>query len=87
MDHSPHSPDPDEDPQGPDTGSTPGMPRWVKVFLIVALVLVLLFLVLQLISGGEHGPRRHGGVSGTPVGVTEAGGRTATPGIDLGQPS
>lgn len=35
-------------------------PRWVKVFVIVALVLVLL-VVFVLVSGigGDHGPGRH----------------------------
>jgi hypothetical protein len=44
------------------------MPRWVKVFGIVVLVLALLVVVLMATGlGGEHGPRRHmpsGGDSG-----------------------
>jgi len=43
---------------GEGRGSTTGIPRWVKVFLIVALVFVLLFVILLLIGGG-HGPGRH----------------------------
>ena len=40
-----------------DAGSTP---RWVKVFGIVAIVLVLLFGVMMLTGGlGGHGPGRH----------------------------
>jgi hypothetical protein len=35
------------------------MPRWVKVFLIVAAVLLLLMVALMLVSGGQHGPGRH----------------------------
>jgi hypothetical protein len=31
----------------------------VKVFVIIAIILVLLFVILQFVSGGEHGPRRH----------------------------
>lgn len=39
-----------------------GMPRWVKVFGIVALALVLLFAVVSFTGiGGDHGPGRHGG--------------------------
>ena len=38
-----------------DTGDT-GMPRWVKVFGLVALVLVLLFVILMLTG---HSPGRH----------------------------
>lgn len=36
----------------------PGTPRWVKVFGIVAIVVVLLVIAMLLI-GGEHGPSRH----------------------------
>ena len=37
-----------------------GTPRWVKVFGVVALVLVVLFVILLLTGrGGGHGPRRH----------------------------
>lgn len=49
----------------PDTGvardreSTPGTPLWVKVFGIIALAVVLLFVILFLVGGGGHGPGRH----------------------------
>ena len=33
-------------------------PRWVKVFGIIALALILL-IGIMLLSGGEHGPGRH----------------------------
>jgi hypothetical protein len=38
-----------------------GIPRWVKVFGILALVVALLVVVMLLIGGGGHGPQRHGG--------------------------
>ena len=38
---------------------TAGTPRWVKVFAIVALLVVLLFVVLMLTGRGDHGPGRH----------------------------
>jgi hypothetical protein len=62
----------------PDRGSTTGVPRWVKVFGIIALVLVVLFAVLLLTGrGGNHGPGRHssGGVGGhtTPASITAHG--------------
>ena len=38
--------------------SPPRIPRWVKLFGIIALVLVLL-VGAMLLSGGEHGPGRH----------------------------
>lgn len=36
-----------------------GTPRWVKIFGIIALVLVLLLVIMMLIGGGDHGPGRH----------------------------
>jgi hypothetical protein len=43
----------------PDLPVYPGVPRWVKVFAIVALIVVLL-VVLHMVTGvGEHGPGRH----------------------------
>jgi ABC-type transporter Mla subunit MlaD len=56
-------------PLEPGHGSTRGTPRWVKVFGIIALVLVLLF-VISLLVGVRHGPGLH-----TPSG--DAGGYTA----------
>jgi hypothetical protein len=52
---------------GPDRESTTGTPRWVKVFGIIAAVLVLLFVIMVLTG---HGPGRHmfGGLGGqTPL--------------------
>jgi hypothetical protein len=71
-------PRPDDTGTGPDRGPISGTPRWVKVFGVVALVVVLLFVVLILTGrGGEHGPGRHapasdtgGGHTGPPHGVT-----------------
>ncbi|MGH2656301.1 MAG: hypothetical protein ACRDIZ_06360 [Actinomycetota bacterium] len=40
------------------TRSPAGMPRWVKVFLIIAVVLALGFVVTRL-AGVEHGPGLH----------------------------
>lgn len=46
-------------------GSTTGMPRWVKISLIVVGTLIAIFVFLQLIGvGGQHGPSRHIGPSG-----------------------
>ena len=60
------------DAPGPDRESLTGTPRWVKVFGVIALVVVVLFVVVMLIGGGEHGPGRHtpGGGSDTPRGHT-----------------
>jgi len=40
---------------GPDRGSTTSIPRWVKVFGTIALVLVLLFVILHLTGRGLGG--------------------------------
>ena len=40
----------------PEIGDAPArMPRWVKVFGLVALALLALFLVVHLAGGGMHG--------------------------------
>ena len=37
-----------------------GMPRWVKVFIGIGIVLIVLFvLMINGVFGGEHGPGRH----------------------------
>lgn len=35
------------------------MPRWVKVFLIVAAVALVAMIVVMVATGGRHGPGRH----------------------------
>ncbi|MBA3421214.1 MAG: hypothetical protein H0U12_04870 [Thermoleophilaceae bacterium] len=62
---------------GPGRGSPPRTPRWVKVFGIIAILLVLLFVV-SLLAGGSHGPGRHtpsgdAGRHTPPSGVTDNG--------------
>jgi hypothetical protein len=43
-----------------DTGVRPGTPRWVKVFGIIVIVLVLLAGIIMFTGiGGQHGPGRH----------------------------
>jgi hypothetical protein len=64
----------------PDPGSTSGMPRWVKVFGIIALVVALGLVILFVASGGEHGPRRH--IPGDNGGqTTPSGGHTSPTGL------
>jgi hypothetical protein len=68
----PPAPDPTRDGTGveSDRGPTSGTPRWVRVFGIIAIVLVLLVVILLLTGGpGRHGPGRHlpaGGAGGQP---------------------
>ena len=65
MTNRPASPDTGEDAEtgiGPDLELTAGRPRWVKVFMIIALALAVLFVGLKVTGlGGDHGPGRHGG--------------------------
>lgn len=50
----------------PDSSETPreeplsGPPRWVKIFGISAGIVLLIAIAVMLLSGGEHGPARHG---------------------------
>ena len=44
----------------PPADRPPSTPRWVKVFGIIAIILLLIFVVIQLTGvGGGHGPGRH----------------------------
>jgi hypothetical protein len=43
----------------PQSNGETGTPRWVKMFGIIAVVLVLLVIILMFIDGAEHGPGRH----------------------------
>ena len=45
----------------PDHKPDAGTPLWVKAFVVVAVVAVLLFVALQAFGGGGHGPGRHAG--------------------------
>jgi hypothetical protein len=62
---------------GPERDAGAGTPRWVKVFGIIALVVVVLFLILVVTGGpGRHGPGRHiGGVGDytSPASVSAPG--------------
>ena len=57
-------------PQYPDS-EPHTTPRWVKVFGIIALIVVLLFVVL-LFAPGSHGPGRHMRGVRTPPAQQEA---------------
>ena len=49
--------------EGPDQRSTTGAPRWVKVFGVIALVLILLFVILHLTGRGLGGHTPHSNVT------------------------
>jgi hypothetical protein len=61
----------DDSGSRPGRQSTTGAPRWVKVFGIIVIVLVVLFAILQLTGWVEaHGPGRRLSLSsldGTPL--------------------
>lgn len=55
------------------------------MFGLIAAALALVFIVLQFVGDGGHGPGRHGGAGeGPPAGVTEDGGHIPPPGFDHG---
>jgi hypothetical protein len=43
----------------PPRHSAPGTPRWAKVSALVALIVLVLFVIVLVVGGGEHGPGRH----------------------------
>jgi hypothetical protein len=62
-----------------------GVPRWVKVSGVIALVVVVIVVIMLVTGRGGHGPSRH-----TPGGDTGAGtsaGHTGPPpGVTHEQP-
>lgn len=55
----------------PDRAALTGAPRWVKISALCAGILVLVVVAVMLLSGGEHGPGRHG--LGTGAGAPSPG--------------
>lgn len=68
MADSPFEPQTNETSVRPGRGPRPGMPGWVKVFVIIAAVLIVVFIIGlftgNLGPGGRHGPGRHMGNRG-----------------------
>lgn len=50
-----------------DREALTGPPRWVKISAIVAGVLILVVIAVMLLTGGQHGPARHGFGIGAPT--------------------
>jgi hypothetical protein len=67
MADSPASPDTDR--PRPTRGSAAGMPRWVMVFLIIFIALVVLFVILHL-TGNGFGQGMH--MSALKQGISQA---------------
>jgi hypothetical protein len=58
----------ENDKSAPVSAPYPGMPRWVKLLLIIALILaVLLVIALATGLGGPHGPGRHFPSTGSTI--------------------
>jgi hypothetical protein len=57
--------DPDGPTRNPPHEARPPMPRWVKVFGLAIVLLVLVLLAAQLL-GIEHGPGLHGAAGMIP---------------------
>jgi hypothetical protein len=75
MDELPGTPRPDQDRTAAyERASSAGIPRWVKLAVIVALLVGLVIVVVMLVGGGGHGPSRHGATGCTP----HSDGTTAT---------
>lgn len=55
----------DDTDVGPDLASGGATPRWVKVFGIVAAIVIFLFVIV-LLTRGPHRPDRHMGGSHVP---------------------
>jgi hypothetical protein len=69
--HMADLPDQDDTRVDPDHEATIGTPRWVKVFGIIAAVVVILFIILMLTrgpGGRGHTPFRHFGGEAPPEG-------------------
>lgn len=59
-------PDPEGDPVTvPDRGRSRRTPRWVLALGTIAVILIMLFVIVMLTGGGEHGPGRHSSTGGT----------------------
>jgi hypothetical protein len=49
-----------KDPKTADLPPYPGTPRWVKVFGVIVIGLILLVVIIVFTGiGGPHGPGRH----------------------------
>ena len=49
-----------------DTAAPP-MPAWVKYLLLALLAVLVLAVLAMLLTGGEHGPGRHGALAASVI--------------------
>lgn len=84
-DRHPEEPEDSEDPGLVGPGCAPGTPRWVKLFGLLALALVVLLVVALIVVGGDHGPGRHSGRGvPPPAGVADDSGHVSPLGAGQG---
>ncbi|WP_299168262.1 hypothetical protein [uncultured Arthrobacter sp.] len=57
--------DREQESHTPPMQNRPGVPRWVAIFTLIALAVVVVLVVVMLL-GGEHGPGMHSAISGDP---------------------
>lgn len=70
----------------PDRDTFTGPPRWVKISALAAGVLLLVIAAVMIVSGGEHGPGRHGFGLGAPDGsITASAPGSGQPTVFSGQ--
>lgn len=43
----------------PNSETPPGMPRWVKLFVLIGILVILLVVIIMFVVGGDHGPGGH----------------------------
>ena len=43
----------------PTSKDSKGVPQWVKISGIVALIVVVVVIAMLVVGGGNHGPGRH----------------------------
>ena len=68
MAHQSRASGPGDPGMAPDHRPGEGMPRWVKVSVLVVLLVAVLAVILLLLGGpGDHGPGRHGLAAGSSV--------------------
>lgn len=58
-----------DDPASLDDESPPGVPRWVKAFVLIAVFVILIVLLVLFGIGGEHGPGVHSSAMATGLGL------------------
>lgn len=56
-----------------EDGDDEGMPFWVKFFIAIGLIFVLLLVAVLVFAGGQHGPGRHVSSGDGPSGTHGAG--------------